>query len=80
MKKPKNTGAIVGVAATESETGRDELYIVWNGVRIAKRGYPDSPQSRTWVSIEPGFSVYDGPIDPAGNGSIVVEHNGVPIH
>jgi hypothetical protein len=76
-----STGKIVCIAGPESDTGRDELYVVFNGVRVAKRGYPESPQARTWVSIEPGFAVYDGPIDPeTGDGSLVIEHHGVPVH
>jgi hypothetical protein len=43
--------------AIESD-GKD-LFVVFNGGRIAKRGRPNSPQARTWVSIEPGFEVYD---------------------
>jgi hypothetical protein len=33
--------------------------VVYNGVRIAKRGQPNSPQAGTWVSLEPGFRVFD---------------------
>jgi hypothetical protein len=43
------------VPASESETGHDEVYIVFDGKRIAKRtgtGY-----AGTWVSLEPGFEV-----------------------
>jgi hypothetical protein len=56
------------------EHGRHELYVIYNGVCIAKRGYPESPQAETWVSIEPGFAVYDSPDD-----SIVIERNGVLV-
>ena len=52
----------------------DDLFIVLNGVRIAKRGHPETPQAKTWVSLEPGFRVLDyGP-------SITVEYEGVKIH
>jgi hypothetical protein len=54
----------------------DDLFIVFNGVRIAKRGYPGTPQAKTWVSIEPGCRVLDGPdLD-----TIAVECGGVRIH
>jgi hypothetical protein len=36
-----------------------EMFVVFDGVRIAKRGHPDTSQARTWVSLEPGFAVYD---------------------
>jgi hypothetical protein len=35
------------------------VFVVYNGVRIAKRGQPNSPQADTWVSLEPGFRVCD---------------------
>jgi hypothetical protein len=40
------------VPASMSETGRDEIYVVFDGKRIAQRGVPGA-----WVSIEPGFQV-----------------------
>jgi hypothetical protein len=43
------------------ENGEAVISIEFDGRRIAKRGHPDSPQARTWVSLEPGFNVYDGP-------------------
>jgi hypothetical protein len=49
------TGEIVSVPASESETGRDEVYIVFDGKRIAKR--EGTAYAGTWVSIEPGFLV-----------------------
>jgi hypothetical protein len=47
------------------------LYIVPDGVKIAKRG-PD----RTWISLEPGCRVFDA----KGGRELVVEHDGVPVH
>jgi hypothetical protein len=38
--------------------GRD-LFIVVDGVKVAKRGRAGTPQAETWVSIEPGWSVLD---------------------
>jgi hypothetical protein len=62
--KHKHTGAF--------ETDSKDLFVVFDGVRIAKRGRPGTPQARTWISLEPGYAVYD---DPAAgeHGSIVVE-------
>ena len=40
--------------------GDDEgLYVTCNGVPIAKRGLPDTPQADTWISIYLGYSVVD---------------------
>ena len=44
-------------AALESD-GTD-VFVVCNGVRIAKRGQPGTPQDQTWVSLEPGYTVWD---------------------
>jgi hypothetical protein len=43
----------MGEASIESD-GID-VFVVYNGVRIAKRGQPNSPQAGTWVSLEAGF-------------------------
>jgi hypothetical protein len=45
------------VPASKSETGLDETYVVFDGKRIAKQGYPGTPRAGTWVSIEPDFHV-----------------------
>jgi hypothetical protein len=49
------------------DTGED-IFVVKDGVLIAKRGRPGTPQAGTWVSLEPGWSVTD--ID----GGISIEH------
>jgi hypothetical protein len=52
------------------------LFIVFDGKRIARRGRPGTPQAGTWVSIEPGYSV----LDSASGDEIVIEYNGVRVH
>jgi hypothetical protein len=37
--------------------GRD-LFIVINGVKVAKRGRPNSPEARTWIALDPRFKAY----------------------
>jgi ATP-dependent DNA ligase len=37
-----------------------DLFIEVDGVMIARRGHPGTPQEGTWVSIEPGWQVVDG--------------------
>src|SRR5215831_11400685 len=44
-------------ASIESD-GRD-AFVVYNGVRIAKRGQPNTPEAGTWVALEPGFRIFD---------------------
>jgi hypothetical protein len=53
----------------------DDLFIVLNGVRIAMRGHPDTPHAKTWVSLEPGWTVLDD-----GPNAITVLHDGVRVH
>jgi hypothetical protein len=52
----------------------DDLFIVADGLKIAKRGRPGTAQARTWISLEPGWRVLD-----QGGGALVVEHNGVRV-
>jgi hypothetical protein len=46
---------IESVPASESDTGHDEVYVVFDGKRIAMRA--GTAYAGTWVSIEPGFEV-----------------------
>jgi hypothetical protein len=39
------------------------LFVVFDGVRIAERGEPGTPQAGTWVSLEPGYEVTGGTSD-----------------
>jgi len=59
--------------------GLPDLWVIFNGIKIAKRGRPDSPQAKTWVSIEPGYVVRDGKTRPDGGGEIFIEYNGVSL-
>ena len=56
-----------------------DMYVVFNGVRIAKR----SPQAHTWVSLEPGYRVLDRWKPRADRraliSDIIVEYNGVRV-
>jgi hypothetical protein len=58
-----------------SQDGRD-IFVVIDGVRIAKRGHRGTPQAKTWVSLEPGWSV----IDVEDGQEIEVRHEGVRVH
>jgi hypothetical protein len=56
-------------------TGRD-IFVFVNGLKIAKRGYPDTPQAGTWVSLEPGWKVISSP----DRSDLIVSHNRVRVH
>ena len=36
-----------------------DVFVVYNGVRIAKRGDPNTPQAGTWISLGSGYRVFD---------------------
>jgi hypothetical protein len=55
------------------ESDGKDLYFVFDGKRIAKRGAPGTPQARTWVSLEPGYTV-------TGTERIEVTFDGVVVH
>jgi hypothetical protein len=45
-----------------------DLFIVENGVKIARRGYPGTPQAKQWIPLVLGVKVTD---TDNGNGLIV---------
>ena len=58
------------------ESDGHDLFVVFDGVKIAKRGDPDTPQAGQWISLEPGCVV----LDKADLTQIVVEFKGVTLH
>ena len=55
----KNTSA-KGQLILKKEGSMFYLYI--NGKRIARRRRPDNPEEHgTWIPLEPGFKILDGP-------------------
>ena len=45
------------VPPPEIEFDGTDMFVCYAGKRIAKRGYPGTPEAMTWISIEPGFVV-----------------------
>ena len=41
------------------EITKTDIYVVYGGVRIAKRGHPGTPQAKTWIPLGPGYEVYN---------------------
>lgn len=52
----------------------DDLFVIFDGIKIAKRGQPGTEYAGRWIALEPGFTVLDG------DGEMLVEQNGVPVH
>jgi hypothetical protein len=54
------------------ESDGADVFVVFDGVRIAKRGDPNTPQAGTWVSLEPGYRVFE----KGSPARLVVERDG----
>jgi len=39
--------------------GKNDVFLLIDGVKIAKRGLPDTPHADTWIMLEPGWFVRD---------------------
>jgi hypothetical protein len=48
----------ITVQAARKHTGKDR-FIMADGLKIARRGYPGTSEEGTWVPIEPGWEVKD---------------------
>jgi hypothetical protein len=55
-------------------TGSD-VFVEYKGLRIAKRGHPDTEHAGTWISLEPGYVVYSD----ENHDHITIEYNGVKV-
>jgi hypothetical protein len=53
----------------------DDIFVVVDGVRIAKRGRSGTRHARTWISLEPGWVV----TSPSDHTSITITYNGQRI-
>jgi hypothetical protein len=60
----------------EMRVDHDGVFVIFNGMKIARRAHPDTPQAKTWVSLEPGYRV----LDNADKTAITVEYYGKRVH
>jgi len=60
----------------EVERTERDLFVVLDGVRIAKRGYPGTPEAETWVQLVPGYTVRDN----TNLTDFIIEMDGVRVH
>jgi hypothetical protein len=51
---------------------RDDIFVVLDDMKIAKRGKDGTPQADSWVVLEPGFIV----VDSADLTKLVIEFDG----
>ena len=47
-----------GVTEASIESDGIDVFVVYNGARIAKRTDPNNPQAGIWASLEPGYRVF----------------------
>jgi hypothetical protein len=52
------------------------IFVIVDGVQIAKRGHAGTAQAKTWVSLEPGWEVRDVNY-PEG---VEISYQGVRVH
>jgi hypothetical protein len=52
------------------------MFVVVDGVRVARRAHPGSSQTGSWVSIEPGWEVFEDE-DLA---MLHIRYNGITVH
>lgn len=55
----------------EIEFNGEALFVIVDGLKIAKRGEPGTKHAGTWISIEPGWIVRDAD----SGGAIEVEYH-----
>jgi hypothetical protein len=61
--------------------GATDMYLIFDGRRIAKRGKPGTLHAMTWISLEPGVVVRDVPMPESESGwGMVIEINNVRVH
>ena len=61
--------------------GATDMYLIFDGRRIAKRGKPGTLHAMTWISLEPGVVVHDVPMPESESGwGMVIEINSVRVH
>ena len=82
MKEQERPEAVVETVPEDPSRpdGATEMYLIFDGRRIAKRGKPGTLHARTWISLEPGVVVRDVPTPERESGwGIVIEINHVRV-
>jgi hypothetical protein len=59
----------------EIKSDGQDIFVVVDNVKVAKRGRPDTPQAKMWISLQPGWQVFDS----TTSSEIVIEHNGIRV-
>jgi hypothetical protein len=64
MKEQQSAEAVVETVPEDPSRpdGATDIYLIFDGRRIAKRGKPGTLHAMTWISLEPGVVVRDVPM------------------
>jgi hypothetical protein len=57
------------------EITESDIFVLFDGRRVAKRGRPGTRHADTWVPLEPGFAVYSS----ADDSILTIEQDGVSV-
>src|SRR5262249_9440059 len=83
MKEQQRAEAVVETVPEDPSRpeGATDIYLIFDGRRIAKRGKPGTLHPMHWICVEPGVVVRDVPMPKSESGwSMVVEINNVRVH
>jgi hypothetical protein len=83
MKEQQRAEAVVETVPEDPSRpdGVTNIYLIFDGRRIAKRGKPGTLHAMTWISLEPGVVVRDVPTPESESGwGMVIEINNVRVH
>jgi hypothetical protein len=83
MKEQRRPECVVEVVPEDPSCpdGVSDMYVIFDGRRIAKRGKPGTLHAMTWISLEPGVVVRDVPMPESESGwGMVIEINNVRVH
>jgi hypothetical protein len=57
MKSRKSKTTPIAPGIVMHFDGRD-LFLIVDGVQVAKRGHPNTSQARTWIALDPRFKAH----------------------
>jgi hypothetical protein len=83
VEKEDRPGCVVETVPEDPShpDGATDIYLIFDGRRIAKRGKPGTLHAMTWIPLEPGVVVRDVPMPESESGwGMVIEINSVRVH
>src|SRR5262249_52805416 len=77
MKEQQRAEAVVEMGPEDPSRpdGATDIYLIFDGRRIAKRGKPGTLHAMIWISLEPGVVVRDVPMTESESGWAVADRS-----